>query len=95
MITNNVDTKLAEEETESSSSGSGHDVTRYIPSVAQGTLIITSRLSILARDLGAQNLSIGEMNLDETLQVLHLASGRPYDEGGEHIHVSLIQCQLI
>ena len=63
LIVDNVDTQLAEddEEEEGSHTGPGYDVAKYIPSVAQGSIIITSRLSFLARDLGAQNLPIGEM----------------------------------
>lgn len=80
LIIDNVDTQLAEEEV--SHTGDGYDVTRYIPSVAQGSIVITSRLSFLARDLGAQNLPIGEMELEEALRVLQKASGRPYNELG-------------
>ena len=83
IIIDNVDTQLAEDdEEEVSQTGRGYDVARYIPSVAQGSVIITSRLSFLARDLGAQNLPIGEMELEEALQVLQKASGRPYNELG-------------
>lgn len=49
---------------EMSRTGGGYDVSRYIPSVAHGTVIIASPLSFLARDLGTQNLSIGEMKLE-------------------------------
>ena len=83
VIIDNVDTQLAEDdEEEISHTGRGYDVARYIPSVAQGSIIITSRLSFLARDLGAQNLRIGEMKLEEALQVLQKASGRPHNELG-------------
>ena len=65
IIIDNVDTQLAEDdEEEVSHTGRGYDVARYIPSVAQGSIIITSRLCFLARDLGAQNLRIGEMKLE-------------------------------
>lgn len=83
IIIDNVDTQVAEDDDEEvSQTGGGYDVARYIPSVAQGTVIITSRLSFLARDLGAQNLPIGEMENQEALQVLQKASGRPYNETG-------------
>lgn len=81
VIIDNVDTQIAEDDEDGvSQTGRGYDVAKYIPSVAQGTVIITSRLSFLARDLGAQNLPIGEMKLEEALQVLQKASGRPYNE---------------
>ena len=84
VIIDNVNTQFAgDDEEEISQTGGAYDVTRYIPSVAQGTIIITNRLSFLARDLGAQNLSIEEMKLEEALQVLHKASGRPYNETGD------------
>lgn len=83
VIIDNVDTQVPEDDDEEiSQTGGGYDVARYIPSVAQGTVVITSRLSFLARDLGAQNLPIGEMELEEALQVLQKASGRPYNETG-------------
>ena len=83
IIIDNVDTQVADDDDEvDSQTGGGYDVARYIPSVAQGTVIITSRLSFLARDLGAQNLPIGEMENQEALQVLQKASGRPYNETG-------------
>lgn len=83
IIIDNVDTQAAEDDDEDDSQINGaYDVARYIPSVTQGTVIITSRLSFLARDLGAQNLPIGEMNFEEALQVLQKASGRPYNETG-------------
>ena len=83
VIIDNVDTQIAEDDEEAvSQTGRGYDVAKYIPSVAQGTIIITSRLSFLARDLGAQNLPIGEMKIEEALQVLQKASGRPYNELG-------------
>ena len=84
LMIDNVDTQLAEddEEEEVSRTGRGYDVVKYIPSVAQGSIIITSRLSFLARDLGAHNLSVGEMKLEEALQMLQKASGRPYNELG-------------
>ena len=67
---------------EMSRRGGGYDVSIYIPSVAHGTVIIASRSSFLGRELGAQNLSIGEMKLEEALQVLQKASGCPYSETG-------------
>ena len=83
VIIDNVDDQVAADDGEEiSQTGSGYDVARYIPSVAQGTIMITSRLSFLARDLGAQNLPIEEMKPEEALQVLHRASGRPYSETG-------------
>ena len=83
VIIDNVDTQIAEDDEEGvSQTGRGYDVAKYLPSVAQGTVIITSRLSFLARDLGAQNLPIGEMKLEEALQLLQKASGRPYNESG-------------
>ena len=83
VIIDNVDAQLTEDDQGGpSQAGRGYDVARYIPSVAQGSVIITSRLSFLARDLGAQNLPIGEMKLEEALQVLQKASGRPYNESG-------------
>ena len=83
IIIDNVDTQAAEDDDEDGSQTNGaYDVARYILSVNQGTVIITSRLLFLARDLGAHNLPIGEMTSDEALQVLQKASGRPYDETG-------------
>ena len=83
IIIDNVDTQAAEDDDEDGSQTNGaYDVARYIPSVTQGTVIITSRLSFLARDLGAQNLPLGEMKFEEALQVLQKASGRPYNETG-------------
>ena len=83
VIIDNVDVQLTEDDEEAvSQTGRKYDVARYIPTVAQGSVIITSRLSFLARDLGAQNMSIGEMKLDEALQVLQKASGRPHNESG-------------
>ena len=84
VIIDNVDTHVAvdDDNEKISQIGDGYDVTRYIPSVAQGTVIITSRLLFLARDLGARNLAIGEMKFQEALQVLHKASGRPHNETG-------------
>ena len=60
-----------------------YDVAKYIPAVAQGYIVITSRLSFLARNIGARNISVGEMEEKEALQVLHRASGRPYNEKGD------------
>ena len=83
VIIDNVDTQIAIDDVEGvSQTGRGYDVAKYIPSVAQGTVIITSRLSFLARELGARNLPIGEMKLEEALQLLQKASGRPYNELG-------------
>lgn len=83
IIIDNVDSQAAEDIDEGGSQTDGaYDVARYIPSVTQGTVIITSRLSFLARDLGAQNLPLGEMEFEEALQVLQKASGRPYNETG-------------
>ena len=102
VIIDNVDTQSAEEEEkeEEEEEGvfqavSGYDVARYIPSVAQGAVIVTSRLSFLASNLGAKNISIAEMNLEEALQVLHIASSRPYNERGDLSCFSLFECQLI
>ena len=45
LLIDNVDTQLTEDDEEGvSQTGCGYDVTRYIPSVAQGSIIITSRL---------------------------------------------------
>lgn len=83
IIIDNVDNHADEDDDQDGSQIDGaYDVARYIPSVTQGTVVITSRLSFLARDLGAQNLPIGEMKFDEALQVLQKASGRPYNETG-------------
>ena len=88
IIIDNVDNYIAEDDDADGSQINGaYDVARYIPSVTQGTVIITSRLSFLARDLGAQNLPIGEMKLEEALQVLQKASGLPYNEIGAQFHL--------
>ena len=85
LIIDNVDTQLAQdEEDEISRTGRGYDVAKYVPSVVQGSVVITSRLSFLARNLGAQNLLIGKMRLEEALQVLQKASGRPFNELGKY-----------
>ena len=91
LIIDNVDTQVPEDDREEVPQiGGGYDVTRYIPSVAQGTVVITSRLAFLARNIGAQNLPIGQMNLEESLQVLQKASGRPYNETGTLWHDSTL-----
>lgn len=83
VIIDNVDNQIAEDgDEEVSQTGGEYDVARCIPSVAHGTVMITSRLSFLAHELGAQNLPIGEMTYEEALQVLRKASGRPYNDTG-------------
>ena len=59
-----------------------YDVCKYIPCASQGSLIITSRLSYLAHEIGARTISLGEMRVAEALQVLHQASNRPLNEPG-------------
>ena len=84
VVVDNVDNYVEQDDNEEvSRAAGGYDVTRYLPSVAHGTVIITSRLSFLARSLGAQNLGIGDMTLEEGLQLLHTASGRPFREKGD------------
>ena len=96
LIIDNVDAQLTEDdEDDVSQTGRKYDVARYVPSVAQGSVIITSRLSLLARDLGAQHLPVGEMNLEEALQVLQKTSGRPYNELGIFHSTPLFKHQLI
>lgn len=83
IIIDNVDNQVDENESlELSGGGYAYDVTVYVPSVTQGTFIITSRLSLLSRKIGAQNIPVGEMDREEALRVLHKASGRSYDEEG-------------
>ena len=84
IVVDNVDNYVEQDDDEEVlQAAGGYDVAKYLPSVAHGTIIITSRLSFLARSLGAQNLGVGEMTLEEGLQVLHEASGRPFRDKGD------------
>ena len=63
-----------------------YNVANYIPTADQGSILMTSRLSYLARDLGGHGLQLREMKSEEALEVLHRTSGRPYNEDGDSFH---------
>lgn len=58
------------------------DALPLIPSNSQGTLLVTSRLSYLARTLGGKSVFIDQMTPDEGLGVLCRLADRKSDEPG-------------
>ena len=85
LIIDNVDSHIIDDEQEDiSKTNSGYDICKYIPAVCQGSLLVTSRLSLLARELGAFHVQVQEMQLTEGLELLHKVSNRQYNEPGVH-----------
>ena len=96
IIIDEVDSQMiADEREEDSEKAGGYDMCPYIPTVSQGSLIITSRLSLLAGELGALHVPIQEMQLVEGLELLQKASGRPYNDEGWLADAVIILCLLI
>ncbi|KAL8796491.1 MAG: hypothetical protein Q9195_001165 [Heterodermia aff. obscurata] len=52
------------------------DASPYLPSTSQGTLLITSRLSYLARQFGGIPINIDRMSIEEGLELLSKLSGQ-------------------
>ena len=52
------------------------DASPYLPSTAQGTLLITSRLSYLARQFGGIAINVDRMSTQEGLELLSKLSGQ-------------------
>ena len=93
VIIDNVDAQVEGRDAETVTEADGaYDVSEYIPAADQGSILITSRLSLLARDLGGYGVPVGEMGKEEALQVLHRASGRPYDEDGDSSNSAISLC---
>ena len=58
------------------------DALPYLPSPAQGTLLITSRLSYLARQFGGIAINVDRMSAEEGLEVLYKLSGQSTNSKG-------------
>ncbi len=86
LILDNVDSQVQfdcdNDGEEKSSNTEGFDALPLIPSSSQGTLLVTSRLSYLARTFGGTPVSIDQMTLNEGLEVLCRLSGRKSQEPG-------------
>ena len=59
------------------------DVSPYLPSTAQGTLLVTSRLSYLARQFGGIAINVDRMSTEEGLEVLSKLSGQSMNTKGK------------
>ena len=54
-----------------------------LPATSQGSILISSRLSSLADEIGGKGVEIEEMTFDEGLDLLSRASHHPFDEPGK------------
>ena len=56
------------------------DVAQYLPSSTHGTVLVTSRLSYLGRQLGGLTHTMSQMTTQESLEVMFKLSGRKHNE---------------
>ena len=88
LILDNVDSQvqpdIEEDEAQELQSPGAFDASQYIPSTSHGTLLMTSRLSYLARSMGGISYTIDQMITKEGLEVICKLSGRIPHEPGKH-----------
>ena len=88
LILDNVDSQvqpdIEEDEAQESQSPGTFDASQYIPSTSHGTLLMTSRLSYLARSMGGISYTIDQMTTKEGLEVICKLSGRIPHEPGKY-----------
>ena len=96
LILDNVDSQiqpdLDDDEEERPSSVKVFDALPYLPKVSQGTLLMTSRLSYLARAVGGISIRIDQMTLNQALEVLCKLSRRDSSEPGAEELVQRLGC---
>ena len=88
LIFDNVDSQIDDLNDEVLQESPGHgnesfDASPYLPSTAQGTLLITSRLSYLARQFGGLAINVDRMSAEEGLEVLSKLSGQSTKAKGQ------------
>lgn len=81
LIFDNIDSRIDDLNDHMLQESPGHaielfDASPYLPSTAQGTLLITSRLSYLARQFGGIAINVDRMSTKEGLEVLSKLSGQ-------------------
>ena len=81
LILDNVDSQPNDQDDRShrafGSSGHLFDILPFLPSTTQGTLLLTSRLSSLARQVGGSSLIVDRMTMEEGIMVISKFSGEP------------------
>jgi len=104
LILDNVDSQVQfdsdNDGEERSTNAESFDALPFVPSSSQGTLLVTSRLSYLARTFGGTAVSVDQMTLHEGLEVLcRLSSRKSHEPGAEELvkrlgyhPLSLSQC---
>ena len=88
LIFDNVDSQKDDLNDDILQESPGHgnesfDASPYLPSTAQGTLLITSRLAYLARQFGGIAINVDRMSAEEGLEVLSKLSGQSTKAKGQ------------
>ena len=96
LILDNIDNQIPDEyyadvvATGGTGQSSKFDAYRYIPQISHGSILITSRLSFLARAFGATSVTVEEMSVAEGALLLCKVSHRRPDEPGKLARMSFV-----
>ena len=96
VILDNVDSQTTSDdeqgEAETHDICSGFDVRQYLPSTPHGTVLVTTRLSYLARQLGGTSYTVDQMTVQESLDLVTRLSGLSPDTLGAEALVERLGC---
>ena len=96
IILDNVDSQLGQvddvDDEQFLENDSTFDASRYMPTTPHGTVLITSRLSYVARELGGISYMVDQMTVQESLDLICELSGLENDSLGAEEMVKKLGC---
>lgn len=97
LVFDNMDSQVSsvaneEDEGQTTQNGDTFDLCGYIPSEVHGSVLVTSRLSYLARQLGGTTYAIDEMTIPESLDLIYQVSGLSPESSGAEALVRRLGC---